>query len=283
MVASVAGGTFEYRGRLEARLMNRLLLPTLLGLLALLSLSTVSPACMAAPDAQSLLVASDAIRNPSQPHKVTVVLTEFEKGQQVGSTTLTSYARTLEAGGQFATLVRFVEPARDAGKLMLKNGKDLWFYDPGTKSSVRISPQQRLMGEASNGDVITVSFARDYKATQVAEETVADGERKERKAHKLLLTASTDDATYASIELWVDAENRRPIKARFLADSGRLLKTAYYRRFQSQLGAERPTETVIIDGLSPQQVTIVRLSDFATRNMPPTWFQRDFLPRFQGE
>ena len=237
----------------------------------------------AAPDPQALLVASDAIRNPSQPFKVTVTLTEFEKGQQVDSTTLTSYARTLESGGQFASLVRFVEPARDAGKLMLKNGKDLWFFDPGTKSSVRISPQQRLMGEASNGDVITVSFARDYKAAYGGEESITDGERKVRKSHKLLLTAATDDATYASIELWVDAENRRPIKARFLADSGRLLKTAYYRRFQAQLGTERPTETVIIDGLNPQQVTLVRLSEFAARNIPTTWFQRDYLPRFQGE
>ena len=256
----------------------RLLAP----LSAALALASPSVA-RAAPDAQALLVASDAIRNPTQPFKVTVTLTEFEKGQQVDSTVLTSYARTMEAGGQFATLVKFVEPARDAGKLMLKNGKDLWFYDPGTKSSVRISPQQRLMGEASNGDVITVSFARDYKASYGAEETVTDGERKERKSHKLLLAAATEDATYASIELWVDADNRRPIKARFLADSGRLLKTAYYRKFQPQLGAERPTETVIIDGLSPQQVTLVRLSDYAARNIPTTWFQRDYLPRFQGD
>lgn len=237
----------------------------------------------AAVDAQAVLVASDAIRNPSQPFKVTVTLTEFEKGQQVDSTTLVSYARTLEAGGQFATVVRFVEPARDLGKLMLKNGKDLWFFDPGTKSSVRISPQQRLMGEASNGDVITVNFARDYKATHDSDETIKDGERKDRKAHKLLLAAATDDATYSAIELWVDAENRRPIKARFLADSGRLLKTAYYRRFQAQLGVDRPTETVIIDGLNPQQVTLVRLSDFSARNIPTSWFQRDFLPRFQGD
>ena len=150
-------------------------------------------------------------------------------------------------------------------------------------SSVRISPQQRLMGEASNGDVITVSFARDYKATYGAEEAITDGERKERKSHKLLLAAANDDATYASIELWIDADNKRPIKARFLADSGRLLKTAFYRKFQPQLGADRPTETVIIDGLNPQQVTLVRLSDFSARNMPTTWFQRDHLPRFQGD
>lgn len=230
-----------------------------------------------------MLAASDAIRNPSQPFRVTVTLLEFEQGKQVDTTVLASYARTMEGSGQFATLVRFMEPARDAGKLMLKNGKDLWFYDPATKSSVRISPQQRLMGEASNGDVLTVSFARDYKASYGAEESITDGERKERKAHKLTLAPASDDATYAAVELWVDADSKRPIKARFLADSGRLLKTAYYRRFQPQLGTERPTETVIIDGLNPQQVTIVRLSDFVARNLPATTFQRDALPRFQGD
>ena len=125
---------------------------------------------LAAPSAQDILVASDAVRNPSQPFKVTITLTEFVKGQQVDSSTLTSYARTVDASGQFGSLVRFVLPSRDSGKLMLKSGNDLWFYDPGTKASVRISPQQRLMGQAANGDVITVNFARDYKAAIAGED-----------------------------------------------------------------------------------------------------------------
>ena len=247
-----------------------------------LAMTVVSQA-VAAQDAQAVLSASDAVRNPSQPFRVTVTITEYEKGQQVDTSTLVSHSRTLSSGGQYASLVRFVQPARDAGKLMLKNGNDLWFYDPATKASVRISPQQRLLGEASNGDVLTVNFARDYRATVAVEETITDGEKKTRKSLKLALTAANEDATYANIELWVDADSHWPLKARFLADSGRLLKTAYYRRFQNQLGAERPTETVIIDGLNPQAVTILRFSDFSARNIPTAWFQRDFLPRFSTE
>lgn len=252
-------------------------------LLALAGASAWPGAIRAAPDAQALLAQSDAIRNPSQPFKVTVTLTEFEKGVQVNTTTLLSLARTLEAGGQFASLVRFVQPVRDAGKVMLKNGSDLWFYDPGTKSAVRISPQQRLMGQAANGDVVTVNFARDYQATVAAEETVRDGEKQTRKSYKLMLTAASSDATYGTIELWVDTGNSAPIKARFFAESGRLLKTAFYRKFQPQLGVDRPTETVIIDGLDPQAVTLVRLSDYGLRNVPTSWFQRDYLPRFSAE
>lgn len=257
--------------------------PLVLALAALAGLGQPAARAAGNPDAQALLAQSDAIRNPSQPFRVTVTLTEFDKGVQANTTTLVSFARTLEAGGQFASLMRFVQPVRDAGKVMLKNGSDLWFYDPGTKSAVRIAPQQRLMGQAANGDVVTVNFARDYQATIAAEESIRDGEKQQRKAYKLMLTASGNDATYGTIELWVDAGSSAPIKARFFAESGRLLKTAFYRKFQPQLGADRPTETVIIDGLDPQAVTLVRLSDYASRNVPTSWFQRDYLPRFTAE
>ena len=127
--------------------------PRRLALLMLACAGTVAalpwPAWAANPDAQALLAQSDAIRNPNQPFRVTVTLTEFEKGVQVNTTTLVSYARTLESGGQFVSLMRFVQPARDAGKAMLKNGSDLWFYDPGTKSSVRIAPQQQRAVEST--------------------------------------------------------------------------------------------------------------------------------------
>ena len=252
-------------------------------LLFFVSILLGSGLAMAAPSAEEILAASDAIRNPGRSFSVTVTLTEFQAGKQVDTSTLTSYSRTQQQGGQFASLLRFVLPTRDAGKLMLKNGNDMWFYDPTNKASVRLSPQQRLLGQASNGDVATVNFAKDYKVALAGEEDVQDGERKTRKAHKLALTAATPDVTYASIEMWVDAENNRPIKARFFAESSRLLKTVYYRRYQPQLGAERPTESVIIDGLNPQSVTLMRFTDYAARTIPDTWLQRDYLPRFQPE
>lgn len=239
-------------------------------------------AAWSAPSADDILAASDAIRNPGRSFSVTVTLTEFQNGKQVDTSTLSSYSR-LQQGGQYSSLVRFVLPARDAGKLMLKNGNDMWFYDPTNKASVRLSPQQRLLGQASNGDVATVNLGKDYKPVLVGEEDVQDGERRTRKAYKLALTAATPDVTYASVEIWVDAENNRPIKARFFAESSRLLKTVYYRKFQTQMGAERPTESVIIDGLNPQLVTLMRFSDYAARTIPETWMQRDYLPRFQPD
>lgn len=238
---------------------------------------------VAAPDAQAILAASDAVRNPSKSFAVTVTLIEYRNSKQTDSNTLAVYSKADTSSGQYRSLLRFLAPQRDANKLMLKNGNDLWFFDPASLASIRLSPQQRLLGQASNGDVVTVNLAKDYTAALAGEEDMTDGERVVRRCHKLDLAAASPDVTYHHVEMWIDTVSSRPVKARFFAESGHLLKTAYYRKFQPQLGRERPTEVVIIDGLDPSWVTVMRYSDFAWRDVPDSWLQRDYLPRFKPE
>jgi outer membrane lipoprotein-sorting protein len=235
---------------------------------------------LAKPTAQEILAASDAIRNPEQPFGQTTTLTEYRNGKQTDVSTLTVYSKAEKNSGQFRSLIRFIAPARDANKLMLKSGNDLWFYDPTNKASIRISPQQRLLGQAANGDVVTSNLAKDYSATLVGEEETVDGERQKRHCYKLALEAIATDVTYHHIEAWIDTANNRPVKARFYSQSNRLLKTAYYRQYERQLGAERPTETVIIDGLDPNWVTVLRFTNWVEHDVPEAWLQRDYLPRF---
>ncbi len=242
-----------------------------------------SCAAAAGNSPQDILVASDAVRNPDYPFGLTNTLIEYRSGKQTESSTLAIYSRADPHGGQFRSLIRYVAPARDANKLILFNGKDMWFFDPSSKASIRLSPQQRLLGQASNGDVVTVNFAKDYQATTAVEEDTQDGDRQPRHCFKLGLAAMTPDATYHRIEMWVDTANSRPVKARFYTESDKLLKTAYYRHYQKIFGIERPTETVIIDGLDPTWVTVMRYSDWVKRDVPEIWLQRDYLPRFKPE
>ena len=243
----------------------------------------IAAAAHASPSAQDILAASDAVRNPNYPFGVTNTLIEYRNGKQTDTSTLAIYSKADASGGQFRSLVRFLAPARDANKLMLYSGKDLWFFDPTNKASIRLSPQQRLLGQVSNGDVVTVNLAKDYQATLAGEEDMQDGERKTRRCYKLTLAAMTPDASYHHIDIWIDTGNTQPVKARFYAESGKLLKTAYFRHFQKQLGQLRPTETVIIDGLDPNWVTVMRFSDWVKREVPDAWLQRDYLPRFKPE
>lgn len=243
----------------------------------------LTPATAGAATAQEILIASDAVRNPDFPFGLTNTLVEYRNGKQTESSVLAIYSRADPNGGQFRSLVRYVAPTRDANKLILFNGKDMWFFDPASKASIRLSPQQRLLGQASNGDVVTINLARDYQANSAIEEDTQDGERQTRHCYKLLLAASTPEASYHRIEMWVDTANSRPVKARFYSESGKLLKSAYYRRYQKVFGIERPTETVIIDGLEPDWVTVMRYSDWVKREVPEVWLQRDYLPRFRPE
>jgi outer membrane lipoprotein-sorting protein len=253
------------------------------GLALIVTLTAAAASALAAPNAQDILAASDAIRNPDKPFSLTTVLVEYRNSKEVDTNTLTVYSKADTKSGQFRSLIRFVAPMRDANKLMLKNGNDLWFFDPSSKASIRLSPQQRLLGQASNGDVVTVNLAKDYSAKLLAEEDVQDGDRKTRHCYKLALAAVSSDVTYDHIEMWLDTTSSRPVKSRFYTESGQLLKSAYYRRYQPQLGVERPTETVIIDGLDPNWVTVMRFSDYAFREVPEVWLQRDYLPRFKPE
>lgn len=243
---------------------------------ALFAMMTALPA-FAAARVEDILAASDAIRNPAQPFTARIELTEYRNKKREQEGVLSAYAKMNSERGQFDTLVRIVEPSRDRGKMMLKNGNEIWFFDPATKSGMRISPQQRLLGTASNGDVVTANLAHDYMAQIVGEETILDGDRTERASYRLKLTATSSAVMYPAIDYWVERGSNRPVKAMFYSDSGRVLKTAYYRRFENQLGRERPTETVIIDGVDAQLVTVMRYSNYRARDIADAWLTRDGL------
>jgi hypothetical protein len=89
--------------------------------------------------------------------------------------------------------------------------------------------------------------------------------------------------TYWRIEYWVDKATDRPVKGRFYSETDRLLKTAFYRGFEKQLGTDRPTETIIIDGVDTALVTRMKFSAYAYRDVPESWFQKDSLGRFRPE
>ncbi len=250
--------------------------PTLAG--ALVLALAASPA--AAMSAQDMLAASDTIRNPPDSFSLKLTITEYRQGRQTNNSALLVYSSPAASSGDYRSLVRMVAPARDAGKLMLRSGADLWFYDPSSRASVRISPQQRLTGQASNGDVMTTRLARDYSAVLAGPEEVRDGAGAARKTQRLRLTAQRPGATYARIDYWVEDGTSRPVMAKYYTAENRLLKSAWYRRFMPVLGLERPTETVIVDGLDPRWVTVMQLSDHTQRKIPEQWLQRDYLPRF---
>lgn len=234
----------------------------------------------AAQTAQEIVTASDRVRNPTESFRSTLVLTEYVGGQERSHSAFVLFSKA-DASARFANLLEYIEPPRDSGKRVLLDGRSFWFYDPASKTSVRISAQQRLVGQAAIGDVLSVNLAADYSATVAGTETIDDAARQKRTTWHLELKAAADTAVYNRVEYWVEHGTFRPVKGKFYSDSGRLLKIIYYRAFTERLGAQRPSEAVIIDAVDSSLATIATFSDSGFQDVPDAWFQRDYLPRLQ--
>jgi outer membrane lipoprotein-sorting protein len=236
-----------------------------------------------AQTAKDIVARADKVRNPDKPFRVTATVTDYKSGQARGRNVFTVYSKLDPATGQFRDLMRYDAPPRDAGKMLLLNGNNLWFYDPASKQSVRISPLEKLTGEASAGDVLTENLAVDYSASVLGEEVIEDASHQQRQCWHLLLKAADDAATYNRAEYWVEKDSYRPIKAKFYADSGALLKILYYRNFVARDGGIVPAQAIILDAVDATLVTTVDLSDPHFQEIPDAWFQRDYLPNLKFE
>jgi outer membrane lipoprotein-sorting protein len=242
-------------------------------------LAAHAPAALAQTP-QEIVAAADKVRNPREPFRSTLSLTEYVSGQERSRTVFVLFSKE-DGAGHFRNLLQYVEPPRDAGKRVLLDGRSFWFFDPTSQTSVRISAQQRLVGQAAIGDVLTVNLAADYTATLTATETIDDAARQKRNTWHLDLKAANDTAAYSRVEYWVEQGTFRPVKGKFYSDSGRLLKIIYYRNFTERLGAVRPAEAVIIDAVDSTLATIAAFGDSRAQDVPDAWFQRDYLPRLQ--
>jgi len=120
-------------------------------------------------------------------------------------------------------LVEALAPARNKGELLLFNDRVIWFLKPGLRRPVSISARQRLSGDASNGDIASTNYARDYEGPVVAEELV-DGE----PAYRLELKARAKNVTYDRIRYWISKRRHLGLKAEFLTVGGDVFKTAAF-------------------------------------------------------
>lgn len=171
------------------------------------------------------------------------------------------------------SLVETVFPTRQIGKKLLMRDDDLWFYTPDVRRPTRVSFQQRLTGEVSNGDISRTNFAGDYDAIYEGEETLD-----KQKTHRLLLKANRKSVTYQQIRYWVSATGDTvPVKAEFMTESGKLLKRATYKDVKPVLGRSRVTRILIEDGVQKAKKSLLEYSQFKAENFDVGMFNKDGL------
>lgn len=228
---------------------------------------------------QQVLIAADRVHNPQPEFESTSTLVEYRHGVAQSSVVLHVYSKLDPVTGQFQNLARYVAPVRDAGKMFLMSGNVMWFYDPAASTSIRISPQQQLLGEASVGDILSLNMSKDFNARLLGTESIEDASRRSLETWHLDLTARNSGAIYSRVQYWVQKKTYLPVRAYFYSDSGRVLKTAYYLAMKHVLGGIRPTKLIILDDIDTSVATEVSFSDFKKADIPNDWFQPGYLPR----
>lgn len=218
-----------------------------------------------AGDATDILARSDEYRGSFDSFSIDVELTSFE-----GSKSEASKFRVYGKGTD-RSVVEFLAPASDKGRYLLMLRDAMWIYLPSSSRPIRISPMQRLMGQASNGDVARTSFTVDYHAKSATQ----DGD-----AWLLELEAKDPSMSYKRIRLWIDRTSYEPRRADFYVASGKLLKRAHYKQFGTMAGRRVVTEVEIEDLLRAGNRTVMRYANLTARNNPDKMFTKDSLGKW---
>jgi len=232
----------------------------------LIALSLLAAAPLRAEDAAAILAKVDQYRAPLTSFAIDVELTASTPHDKDETSKFRVYGK-----GSDRSVVEFLAPASEKGKLLLMLRDAMWFYMPTASRPIRISPLQRLMGQASNGDVARTSFTVDYVAKSVVEDD---------KAFILDLAAKDSDIAYSRVKLWVDKTSYEPLRADFYVVSGKLIKRAVYRDFGILAGRHVVTGIVIDDLLRPGYRTTMRYSNLTPKENAERMFTKDALGKW---
>lgn len=168
------------------------------------------------------------------------------------------------------TLTEQTEPERARGRKLLMKDYDIWLFTPNIKKALRISLEQKLTGQVSNGDIARTNYAEDYDAAIIED-------KKDKDNFYLDLKAKNKKVTYGRIEYVVSKKEYAPIEATFFALSGKPLKRAKFSDFKPIQGMNRATKMVITDYLQKDKVSTLIFQDHKPEKFSDSLFNKEGL------
>lgn len=175
------------------------------------------------------------------------------------------------------SLVVFKSPV-EAGQKMLMKEDNYWLLMPKSRRPIRITPMQKLLGEASVGDISTLTWSEDYQGEWVNAEQIETGSGQEVSAHQLKLTAITKGASYQVINLWLSAENDFPIKADLYLRSGKMAKQAWFQKGLRD-GLTSVVAMTLLDKIQPSKKTVIEYQDISLQTLDDKYYNPAYLSR----
>ena len=183
----------------------------------------------ATTDEQELMAAgvrleqADAYRFPSRATKTVTHVHEYKQGELQKTQIYEVFSKPGKG-----SLAVFKSAAQAGQKVLMQDGK-FWIFLPKTRQPLRISPMQKLLGDASVGDLATLSWTQGYKASLLDEKTIAENNVSLTEV-ALNLNAVGKGVSYSRIILILDRSDNFPVRAKFFLKSGKLAKIATFTK-----------------------------------------------------
>jgi hypothetical protein len=239
--------------------------------LALLAAAMTAIHAHAADDVSTLLKAADRYRTGQDNLQVETQVSVLNRDGSPDK----ERRYTVFVQAQHKSLVLMRSPA-EAGQKVLMLGDDFWLLMPGSQRALRITPSQKLLGDASTGDIATMSWAEDYTGSVAGDEPC--GAESDQQCQHLSLQAARKGVSYQRIELWLGKLRHEPVRAELYVQSDKLAKQARFV-FDKPTAPTLVTEMVLLDQLSNHKETRVRYLSRQNKVVPETWLNPMFLAR----
>lgn len=210
-----------------------------------------------------ILRQSENYRGFNEPFTMSVKIENFQ-GKEKKETT----AFNVMIKSNSTSLAEQTEPSAARGRKLLMIENDMWLHTPDIKKAIRISLEQKLTGETANGDIAKTNFYGDYEAKII---------EKNDQHIKMEMDSKVEGTTYKKIMYYVHPKTYVPMKAEFLAVSGKLLKTAVYGKIKKMSGKDLVTEIIIADGLQKNKISRLTYLNFKKQKLDDSLFNRSAL------
>lgn len=163
----------------------------------------------------------------------------------------------------------FTKPEREKGREVLRVDDALWTYLPSVGKTLRIADRDSFAGgDFSNADILRVDWTARYAASlakETANQWIFD------------LTATTPEAAYAKMRLWVDKKLRQPVQQYFYDSRGTLLKRCRYGSIRDFGTVTRPAFLQMENVVTTQKTELKVMTLTTGRRFPDTRFAVDNL------
>lgn len=220
-----------------------------------------------ADDVSSLLKQVDGYRLSADSARVETEVRVHRHGRLDKTRNYTVYVKP----GRRSVVV--FRSAGERGQKMLMVGDDFWLVMPTSQRPMRITPMQKLLGDASTGDVATMTWSDDYDGRIDGEATI-DGVA----CLRLDLAARRKGVSYPRIVLYVAKNDHHPVRAELFVASNKLAKTASFELGERD-GRRQVVRMTLIDGLQDQRSTEIRYLSATPEALPDEYYNPAFLAR----